>query len=475
VLLIAAGGTTNVTVGGNYSQTGGLAVISRNGGGARSMSVTGNVTISGGTLDIDVVGGTNAYTLNVGGNLDVQSGGTLTGSFGTRTIVFNGTGAQQFSVTGTFSGTVGLELNNTNGLTINNAISVGGTTVRLTAGTITHSGNLTILTGATITRTAGNFATAPTFGGTVSLTYANASPMSPGNEMPGTNVIAALSTAGGSSTLTLPTSLSITTLTVSGSNVTINSGVTVTASSTGSISATKTLQIDGTYIAGAALTNSGTMNVGSTGTYRHAHTTGTIPTATWATGSTCEVTGAVGGTPAGLGQSFHHFTWNCTGQTGTISLGGLLTTINGDFNILSTGTISGSNNGLRLLSSGTGALDVLGNLNITSSGSTDSKLDICGGGTMVLNLFGNVTINQTANTAFIKRNGGTATINFKKASGTQTITSNAATGLNTNPIVFNVGTGGTTNTLQMASDMALNATSTVAVLSGSSLSCGTYV
>ncbi|MFY7883488.1 MAG: beta strand repeat-containing protein, partial [Dolichospermum sp.] len=211
-----------------------------------------------------------------------------------------------------------------------------------------------------------------------------------------------------------------------------------------------------------------------TGTYRHAFASGTVPTATWASGSTCEITGTTTTAPSGLGQSFHHFTWNCTSQTATTTVSGALVTINGNFNILSTGT-GGSNNGLRLISSGSGTLTVGGNLNITSSGSTDSKLDLSNGTSMTINLSGNLNINQIANSALLRKNAGTGTINFVKTSGTQTISNNAAGGLNASAIVFNVGNGSTTNTLQMSSDVALNSTSTVAVLSGSSLSCGTYV
>src|SRR5438045_1736253 len=67
---------------------------------------------------------------------------------------------------------------------------------------------------------------------------------------------------------------------------------------------------------------------------------GTIPTATWDPNSTCEIIGyTTGGPPTGLGQSFGNFTWNATNQgTTNINLAGTLTTVNGNFTVLSTGT-----------------------------------------------------------------------------------------------------------------------------------------
>ncbi|MBS1919486.1 MAG: T9SS type A sorting domain-containing protein [Bacteroidetes bacterium] len=94
-----------------------------------------------------------------------------------------------------------------------------------------------------------------------------------------------------------------------------------------------------------------TQNAGSTmvfengSTYQHGftNTSGNIPVAAWNTGSTCEIVGYTsfaGNVGTGFDQNFFNFTWDCTNQTGSngINLGGKLTTINGDFNIINTGS-----------------------------------------------------------------------------------------------------------------------------------------
>jgi autotransporter-associated beta strand protein len=67
---------------------------------------------------------------------------------------------------------------------------------------------------------------------------------------------------------------------------------------------------------------------------------GTIPTATWSVGSTCEIAYATASTSrpgtAGLAQTFEHFTWNNPLQSGGVDLGGALTNINGNFLVIST-------------------------------------------------------------------------------------------------------------------------------------------
>lgn len=475
-VLMAGSSNTNQSCA-TFVLTAGNVFINRQASGARSLTVTGNATINGGELRIKTgTSSANNAILNVGGDLTLGASGTISNvtTSGSTYINFNGSTAQTFTRTGTLSSGVGIGINNASGVTVSSSTTFGDTygPIFLTAGSITCSGTLTVGAAATITRVAGTFAATPTFAGAVSVTYANTSPITSSNELPSSNVTA-LSTAGGTSTVTIGSSTSISTLTVSGSNMTIGSGATVTASSTGSISASKTLQIDGTYIAGAALTNSGTMTVGSVGTYRHAFAAGTIPTATWSSGSTCEVTGSTGSAPSGLGQSFHHFIWSCSGQTTTFNLGGALTTINGNFTISNTGA---SPNKLRLVN-GASTLTVGGNLTISAANTVNSILDLNNAtGSSVINLSGDLTVSVSGSgNAQIQRGGGTGTIAFVKTSGVQTISSNYATAFTVSTLVWNVGNGSTTNTLQMNSDIALNATSTMVVLSGSALSCGTYV
>jgi hypothetical protein len=96
----------------------------------------------------------------------------------------------------------------------------------------------------------------------------------------------------------------------------------------------------------AILVNSGTVTATGLlrftgGAYQHnfTMTAGTIPAATWDTGSICEIAGYTSNTDTagGLNQSFQNFVWNCPNQSGNISLGSGFTAAN-DFTVSSTGT-----------------------------------------------------------------------------------------------------------------------------------------
>lgn len=99
-------GTGNLTVDGNFIQTGGDFMIS--GSSAKQMSVAGNFSISGGTFDLSSsITSDNYTTLNVGGNFNF-TGGTITesGSTTASVINFNGSGTQTFISGGTLSNIV---------------------------------------------------------------------------------------------------------------------------------------------------------------------------------------------------------------------------------------------------------------------------------------------------------------------------------------------------------------------------------
>ena len=84
-----------------------------------------------------------------------------------------------------------------------------------------------------------------------------------------------------------------------------------------------------------ATSNIWTINSG--GTFQYDVNGGSLPLATWNTGSTCLVTGITSTPPGNLTQPFYNFTYNCTGQSATEKLSGLLTTVNGDFTMISSG------------------------------------------------------------------------------------------------------------------------------------------
>ena len=161
----------------------------------------------------------------------------------------------------------------------------------------------------------------------------------------------------------------------------------------------------------------GTLTFNSGGKYQHNYTTGagTIPTATWNSGSACEVIGFTTDTAtlAGAGQSFYHFTWNCPNQTSIVPLGGTIpTAVNGDFTWVSTGTGE-----VRLSNNNSPTSNISGDLNLLAGRLTLAN----GNGRVTLNVAGNVSITGgTLSNNPASSNGG-GLINFVKA-GTQTFT-----------------------------------------------------
>ncbi|MBL0272040.1 MAG: G8 domain-containing protein [Chitinophagaceae bacterium] len=122
-------------------------------------------------------------------------------------------------------------------------------------------------------------------------------------------------------------------------SLTIDAGGTLATTGTNTLTAT-TITVNGTYTNGSTGAITGTMTVN--GTYKHNFTTvaGTIPTATWASGSTCEIIGYTapgnGTTPGGLGQTFHHFTWNCSSQTNRCIAWAASMVVNGNYTVQNT-------------------------------------------------------------------------------------------------------------------------------------------
>jgi hypothetical protein len=73
---------------------------------------------------------------------------------------------------------------------------------------------------------------------------------------------------------------------------------------------------------GGKLGNSSTnLTFGNNGTYEHAANGGSIPVATWATGSTCFLSGVTANAPSNSSQNFYNFTWNCPNYTTAVNMG----------------------------------------------------------------------------------------------------------------------------------------------------------
>ncbi len=443
---------------------------------AASVAISGALNMTSGKLAI------GAFTLSINGTQNTTSGNCLTGS-ASSSLSTTGTGDlgtlffdQTSSTTRTVSAFTANRTSSGN-VTIGNAFIV--TTLNLTAGTVTNSTNLTVATAGTITRNAGSLTVAPTFAGTVSVTYNNSGTLNTSVELPAT--VTTLSTAGGSATVSITSNTSISTsVVVSGGDLTINSGTTITFSGTAScsVSANKTFTVSGKIsnsssgtFTTTALVSTGLLNFASGGTYEHNFTTtqGVIPTASWNNSSTLSVIGYTSAVTltsgGGWGQSFGHVTWNCSNQAAiVINLLGLLTTVNGDFTITSTGTSGKLRYNTNSPASPT--LTISGNFNQASGTTFDMNN---GTSTPTFNLAGN--FNQSGGT--IEKGGsGTITFNFNRTSGTQTFTQSGSV---TAPIVWNVGTGSTSNIVQLATNFPLSTGSTITVKNGSALDCVTSV
>jgi sRNA-binding regulator protein Hfq len=281
-----------------------------------------------------------------------------------------------------------------------------------------------------------------------------------------------------------------------GTNITIQSIHTVTDNVAVSLTGTLIAQGTASFSTGGSITvgsgglvqNSGGINstaatliFQSGSTYQHSFTTvpGTIPTAAWNAGSTCQVVGYTSNAtlPAGL-QIFANFTWNCPNQSSSISFGGTLTNIAGNFTVTSTG--SGD---LRLGNSGAGDMKVGGNFSQSSgtfrlTGGANRNLTVLGnfsqtGGTNDLTVSGSGTLNVAGN---FSQTGGTftesntfipvANVVFN-GTGVQTFTSGGAV---SGQINFTVNGGAT---LMMSTNFLGNgSTGTFTLSSGGSLGIG---
>jgi len=203
--------------------------------------------------------------------------------------------------------------------------------------------------------------------------------------------------------------------------VNVPSGFSTTIDQT-TVSATGTLQIDATGtvtvanaatdlvvngfldVSGTLINSAGALITGTTtttatfqsgGTYQHQNTTteGSIPLATWNAASNLRITGYTNTfTSATAGgnwsQAFGNVEWNCPSQNVTINLNGLLTNIQGNFNILATG---GTNGILRFTNGTPTTVAVDGNLNITGS----NRVALCTGGSCTVDIGGDYSQNLT--------------------------------------------------------------------------------
>ena len=211
--------------------------------------------------------------------------------------------------------------------------------------------------------------------------------------------------------------------------MTINSGGQVTVNNLRTLTIANGIGTDLTV--NGSLVNSGTLTInasaaisfGSGSIYQHNKDGGTIPTATWATTSTCSITGITTTNPSiGGVQTFGNFTWNCPSQTTNTNLNSIFT-VNGTFTLNSTGP-----SGIFRFAIGTTTI----NGNYSQTGGTNR---LVGGTSRILNVGGNFSL--SGGEFRISSGTGIGTINVKGnfSFNTGTLITETSTGNGT--IVFN--------------------------------------
>jgi hypothetical protein len=233
------------------------------------------------------------------------------------------------------------------------------------------------------------------------------------------------------------------------------------------------------------------LTIAGGGTYEHAQNSGSIPVCTWATGSTCLVTGYVSGSkPSNSSQNFYNFRWNCTGQTANIDLAMNGNTIDGDFTVDSTGAVRvyltsptsyvfgnpitiGGNvvlNGGVFASNGSGSLDTIevitkGNIIVNGGNFGVSRGS---GPDVTWKLYGNMTVTN----AVLQNSGGTHANKLVFAGiGVQNLTlTNVTYGGGSNYFTVEVQSGSTLNL--GTSFISSSNTGSFLLLAGASLATG---
>ena len=147
----------------------------------------------------------------------------------------------------------------------------------------------------------------------------------------------------------------------SGNTLTIGSAATLT------IRTGATVTVSGYLKQQGSITNNGTITFANGSTYEYnrngSATAGTgIPTATWATGSLCYITGVTSTVPLGTGQTFYNFTWNCTSETAAVMLS---TSFNCNGNLTITDSGAGASTRIVWLD---GVNHIKGNIHVETTG-----------------------------------------------------------------------------------------------------------
>ena len=351
----------------------------------------------------------NNGTLNNQSTLNISSGASITNNLTFTNSGLFGVITNNGVITNSATGTISNSYNFTNNLTVTNNGSLSN------SGTISNNANGTISNNLTLTNT-----------GTISnngiITNASTGTINSSNTFDNnlTFTNSGLLTNSGSLTNTSAGTFT-NNLTVTNTGTVTNNGVlsnmsTATITTSNTVINNSTLTNLGTITNSGTFTNNSTFTNAASSTYNHAKNGGVLPTASWNVASNCNITGITSTMiTSGLSQAFGNFTWNSASQIVNLSLGGLLTTVNGNLSLQST------NAKILYLHNASATLSIGGNFSLNiGTGTFDLN---SGSGTTNVNVNGNVsfssgTLTETG-TAIVNYNfSGTSQQDFIKSGGT---------------------------------------------------------
>jgi hypothetical protein len=112
----------------------------------------------------------------------------------------------------------------------------------------------------------------------------------------------------------------------------------ITIQGTDSINVNVATTITGTLKNQGKIGGADNLTIGDGGTFEHAQDAGSLPFATWGTGSTLLITGTTGTAPANRNQSFHHVVFNTPNNLANLNMGLDDVTIGGNVTVVSSGS-----------------------------------------------------------------------------------------------------------------------------------------
>ena len=112
----------------------------------------------------------------------------------------------------------------------------------------------------------------------------------------------------------------------------------ITIQSTDSVFVNVTVSITGTLKNQGIIGGGESLTIANGGTFQHDRDAGSLPLATWGTGSTLLMTGTTGTAPANRNQSFHHVTFNTPNMASNRDMSWNNITIGGNIRVIKSGT-----------------------------------------------------------------------------------------------------------------------------------------